>query len=109
MQLMLLEQSSPSNSRPGEDKQEERSPSSKRGGGNHALQDYQMQLMLLEQQNKKRLFMARKEIDFLDEQQVGEGGSGSVVRTEGQSRERAAKGRLPEVIDEREYPIYRFC
>jgi hypothetical protein len=24
------------------------------GGGNHALQDYQMQLMLLEQQNKKR-------------------------------------------------------
>jgi len=53
--------------------------------------------------------MARKEIDFLDEQQVGEGGSGSVVRTEGQSRERAAKGRLPEVIDEREYPIYRFC
>lgn len=27
----------------------------------HALQDYQMQLMLLEQQNKKRLMMARKE------------------------------------------------
>ncbi|KAK6522525.1 hypothetical protein TWF281_001968 [Arthrobotrys megalospora] len=36
-----------------------------RGGmnatGNHALQDYQMQLMLLEQQNKKRLMMARAE------------------------------------------------
>ncbi|KAL8828072.1 MAG: hypothetical protein Q9170_006757 [Blastenia crenularia] len=31
------------------------------GGGNHALQDYQMQLMLLEQQNKKRLLMARQE------------------------------------------------
>jgi hypothetical protein len=31
------------------------------GGGNHALQDYQMQLMLLEQQNKKRLMMARQE------------------------------------------------
>jgi hypothetical protein len=30
-------------------------------GGNHALQDYQMQLMLLEQQNKKRLMMARQE------------------------------------------------
>ncbi|KAG8533769.1 uncharacterized protein KY384_001510 [Bacidia gigantensis] len=30
-------------------------------GGNHALQDYQMQLMLLEQQNKKRLLMARQE------------------------------------------------
>lgn len=28
-------------------------------GGNHALQDYQMQLMLLEQQNKKRLLKAR--------------------------------------------------
>ncbi|MCJ1468620.1 hypothetical protein MMC07_007249 [Pseudocyphellaria aurata] len=33
------------------------------GGGNHALQDYQMQLMLLEQQNKKRLLMARQEHD----------------------------------------------
>jgi len=29
----------------------------------HALQDYQMQLMLLEQQNKKRLLMARQEAD----------------------------------------------
>src|SRR5271155_341208 len=34
------------------------------GGGNHALQDYQMQLMLLEQQNKKRLMMARQEQDM---------------------------------------------
>ncbi|KAF2471069.1 uncharacterized protein BDR25DRAFT_30093 [Lindgomyces ingoldianus] len=33
------------------------------GQGNHALQDYQMQLMLLEQQNKKRLLMARQEQD----------------------------------------------
>jgi len=32
-------------------------------GGNHALQDYQMQLMLLEQQNKRRLMMARQEHD----------------------------------------------
>lgn len=32
-------------------------------GGNHALQDYQMQLVLLEQQNKKRLLMARQEQD----------------------------------------------
>jgi len=30
------------------------------GGGNHALQDYQMQLMLLEQQNKKRLMGVRQ-------------------------------------------------
>ncbi|PVH90887.1 hypothetical protein DM02DRAFT_664575 [Periconia macrospinosa] len=29
--------------------------------GNHVLQDYQMQFMLLEQQNKKRLLMARQE------------------------------------------------
>lgn len=34
-------------------------------GGNHALQDYQMQLMLLEQQNKKRLLMARQEQDTM--------------------------------------------
>jgi hypothetical protein len=33
--------------------------------GNHALQDYQMQLMLLEQQNKRRLLMARQEQDNL--------------------------------------------
>ncbi|KAK3347228.1 hypothetical protein B0T25DRAFT_297464 [Lasiosphaeria hispida] len=33
-------------------------------GSNHALQDYQMQLMLLEQQNKKRLMMARQEQDI---------------------------------------------
>lgn len=32
-------------------------------GGGHALQEYQMQLMLLEQQNKKRLLMARQEQD----------------------------------------------
>jgi hypothetical protein len=32
---------------------------------NHALQDYQMQLMLLEQQNKKRLLMARQEQDSM--------------------------------------------
>lgn len=32
-------------------------------GGNHALQDYQMQLMLLEQQNKIRLLKARQEQD----------------------------------------------
>ncbi|PQE06093.1 hypothetical protein CJF30_00005034 [Rutstroemia sp. NJR-2017a BBW] len=32
---------------------------------NHALADYQMQLMLLEQQNKKRLMMARQEQDSM--------------------------------------------
>jgi hypothetical protein len=46
-------------------------------GGNHALQDYQMQLMLLEQQNKKRLLMARQEQDNLtrsDQPGVGQPG-----------------------------------
>src|SRR6266536_2637302 len=33
------------------------------GTGNYALQDHQMRLMLLEQQNKKRLMMARQEQD----------------------------------------------
>jgi len=33
--------------------------------GNHTLQDHQMQLMLLEQQNKRRLLMARQEQDVL--------------------------------------------
>lgn len=37
-------------------------------GGNHALQDYQMQLMLLEQQNKKRLLKARHLIEYEDTQ-----------------------------------------
>jgi hypothetical protein len=34
-------------------------------GSNHALHDYQMQLMLLEQQNKKRLLMARQEQEVM--------------------------------------------
>lgn len=35
-------------------------------GGSHALQDYQMQLMLLEQQNKKRLQMARTDQETIN-------------------------------------------
>ena len=48
-------------------------PGANGAGGNHALQDYQMQLMLLEQQNKKRLLMARQEQDSITrpEQQPG--------------------------------------
>ena len=42
--------------------------------GNHALQDYQMQLMLLEQQNKKRLMMARQEQDNAVNRDGGPGG-----------------------------------
>ena len=41
--------------------------------GNHALQDYQMQLMLLEQQNKKRLLMARQEQDNIGPHQGNPG------------------------------------
>ena len=43
------------------------------GQPNHALQDYQMQLMLLEQQNKKRLMMARQEQDSKNGQDGGPG------------------------------------
>lgn len=46
------------------------------GGSNHALQDYQMQLMLLEQQNKKRLMMARQEQDTIGNGMPREGGPG---------------------------------
>jgi hypothetical protein len=58
---------------PGEPDASEKTPSKPRSpspppraaheGRNHALQDYQMQLMLLEQQNKKRLMAARQEQD----------------------------------------------
>ena len=41
-------------------------PADNQHNGNHALQDYQMQLMLLEQQNKRRLLMARQEQDQVD-------------------------------------------
>jgi hypothetical protein len=36
-------------------------------GCNHALQDYQIQVMLLEQENKKRFLRARQERDRTDE------------------------------------------
>jgi hypothetical protein len=45
-------------------------------GSNHALQDYQMQLMLLEQQNKKRLMMARQEQDNIGGMPRSEGPNG---------------------------------
>lgn len=52
------------------------------GTGNHALQDYQMQLMLLEQQNKRRLMMARQEQD-------------SISRPEGQQMPQGQPGLAP--------------
>ncbi|KAJ4352532.1 uncharacterized protein N0V89_007881 [Didymosphaeria variabile] len=41
-------------------------PHTQPSSGNHAPQDYQMQLMLLDQQNKKRLLMAKQERDGND-------------------------------------------
>ncbi|KAH0537608.1 hypothetical protein FGG08_005600 [Glutinoglossum americanum] len=42
-----------------------KSPAFSSPGSNRELQDYQMELMLLEQQNKRRLLMARREMDAL--------------------------------------------
>jgi len=55
------------------------------GQGNHALQDYQMQLMLLEQQNKKRLLMARQEQDNMAPQHQG-GAAGFAASLSPQNR-----------------------
>jgi len=46
-------------------------PNGQNNNSNLALQDYQMQLMLLEQQNKKRLLMARQEQDSVTNGQGG--------------------------------------
>jgi hypothetical protein len=54
-------------------------------GSNHALQDYQMQLMLLEQQNKKRLMMARQEQDGNMQRPDGPGGPPGVPPGPGQN------------------------
>lgn len=58
------------------------------GGSNHALQDYQMQLMLLEQQNQKRLMMARREQD-------GGGEFLAVQRAQHNARMSVQDGQLP--------------
>ena len=49
----------------------------------HALQDYQMRLMFLEQQNKKRLLLAREE--------------GKVQEQQGYYRSKAAMGKRPRI------------
>ena len=45
----------------------------------HKLQDYQMQLMLLEQQNKKRLVLARQEQDAQQQQQQQQQSFGNAI------------------------------
>ena len=63
-------------------------------GGNHALQDYQMQLMLLEQQNKKRLLMARQEQDSVGRDGQMPGGPGGYAQ--GMSPSGSRSGPSPE-------------
>ena len=50
------------------------------GAQNRALQDYQMQLMLLEQQNKKRLLMSRQEQDTIGSDRPNGSMRGSPLR-----------------------------
>ncbi|KAH6643141.1 hypothetical protein C7974DRAFT_118002 [Boeremia exigua] len=70
--------------------------------GSHALQDYQMQLMLLEQQNKKRLLMARQEQDNISQPHPQPGGFPPVMSPSG-SRQGPSpnpadmKGRTPKL------------
>jgi hypothetical protein len=59
-------------------------PQGAQPGGNHALQDYQTQLMLLEQQNKKRLMMARQEQDTLTTVPGREGTAPGAIGPNGQ-------------------------
>ena len=47
-------------------RQEVPRPAFPQAGGNHALHEYQMQLMQLEQMNKRRLLMARQEQDVVN-------------------------------------------
>lgn len=65
--------------------------------GNHALQDYQMQLMLLEQQNKKRLMMARQE---QHENNPGSGNPMAVGMQPGMSPPGSRSGASPNPIDQ---------
>jgi hypothetical protein len=71
-------------------------------GGNHALQDYQMQLMLLEQQNKKRLMMARQEQDNMGGMpRDGSGGPGQNGQPfQGASPQGGRTGTSPNLNDQ---------
>lgn len=75
-------------------------PGGPNGAGGNALQDYQMQLMLLEQQNKKRLLMARQEADTMGNgdrpQMAGQGGFASA----GMSPQGSRSGPSPNPSDQ---------
>lgn len=66
--------------------------------GHHALHDYQMQLMLLEQQNKKRLLMARQEQEGVTNGQNIVPGQQGFAPPMSPTASRA--GRSPSVNDE---------
>ncbi|KAL8698833.1 MAG: hypothetical protein Q9224_001674 [Gallowayella concinna] len=68
--------------------------------GNHALQDYQMQLMLLEQQNKKRLLMARQEQETPHNGQPGMPSGGNFVGAPGMSPSGSRSGPSPGPNDQ---------
>merc|ERR1712000_420534 len=70
------------------------------GGSNHALQDYQMQLMLLEQQNKKRLMMARQEQDnMMPRPEGGQGGGPGPVGPNGQPFQQGTSPQGPRSVN----------
>jgi hypothetical protein len=68
--------------------------------GNHALQDYQMQLMLLEQQNKKRLMMARQEQDSISRGDGGPHLPGQGGMQQGMSPSGSRTGTSPNPMDQ---------
>ena len=68
--------------------------------GNHALQDYQMQLMLLEQQNKKRLMMARQEQDSMARTDGQPGVPGQQGLPQGMSPQGSRSGPSPNPNDQ---------
>ncbi|KAF2785571.1 hypothetical protein K505DRAFT_8395 [Melanomma pulvis-pyrius CBS 109.77] len=68
--------------------------------GNHALQDYQMQLMLLEQQNKKRLLMARQEQDSMSGGPHGQPAVGAPGFPPSMSPQGSRAGPSPNPIDQ---------
>jgi len=68
--------------------------------GNHALQDYQMQLMLLEQQNKRRLMMARQEQDSMARADGQPGMPGQQGLPPGTSPQGSRAGTSPNPSDQ---------
>ncbi|KAF2714029.1 hypothetical protein K504DRAFT_371176 [Pleomassaria siparia CBS 279.74] len=68
--------------------------------GNHALQDYQMQLMLLEQQNKKRLLMARQEQDSMSGGPHAQPAGGAPGFAQNMSPQGSRAGPSPNPVDQ---------